>query len=54
MKIAEAQLNLDDAMDEAVLERTLYGHIEETDEQQADGYAGCGATKGRPATGKGY
>ena len=34
-KIAEAQLNLDDALDEAVLERTLYGHIEETDEQQA-------------------
>jgi hypothetical protein len=34
-KIGDAQLNLDDAMDEAVLERTLYGHIEETDEQQA-------------------
>jgi hypothetical protein len=34
-KIADAQLNLDDAMDEAVLERTLYGHIEESDEQQA-------------------
>jgi hypothetical protein len=34
-KVAEAQLNLDDALDEAVLERTLYGHIEETDEQQA-------------------
>jgi hypothetical protein len=35
VKMAEAQLNLDDALDEAVLERTLYGHIEETDEQQA-------------------
>jgi hypothetical protein len=34
-KIADAQSNLDDAMDEAVLEHTLYGHIEETDEQQA-------------------
>jgi hypothetical protein len=34
-KIADAQLNLDDALDEAVLEKTLYGHIEETDEQQA-------------------
>jgi hypothetical protein len=34
-KIADAQLNLDDAMDEAVLERTLYGHIEEADETQA-------------------
>jgi hypothetical protein len=34
-KIADAQLSLDDAMDEAVLERTLYGHIEESDEQQA-------------------
>jgi hypothetical protein len=34
-KIADAQSNLDDAMDEAVLERTLYGHIEECDEQQA-------------------
>jgi len=34
-KIADAQQNLDDAMDEAVLERTLYGHLEETDEQQA-------------------
>jgi hypothetical protein len=35
VKIAEAQLNLDDAMDEAVLDRTLYGHIEESDEDQA-------------------
>ena len=34
-KIADARLNLDDALDEAVLERTLYGHIEECDEQQA-------------------
>jgi len=34
-KIADAQLSLDDAMDEAELERTLYGHIEESDEQQA-------------------
>jgi hypothetical protein len=34
-KIADAQLNLDDALDEEVLERTLYGHIEETEEQQA-------------------
>ncbi|HTB12353.1 MAG TPA: hypothetical protein VK752_12305 [Bryobacteraceae bacterium] len=34
-KIADAQLILDDALDEEVLERTLYGHIEETDEQQA-------------------
>jgi hypothetical protein len=34
-KIADAQQNLDDATDEAVLERTLYGHVEETDEQQA-------------------
>ena len=32
-KIAEAQENLDDAVDEAVLERTLYGHLEETDEK---------------------
>jgi hypothetical protein len=35
VKIADAQLNLDDALDEEVLEKTLYGHIEETDEQQA-------------------
>lgn len=35
VKIAEAQKNLDDAMDEAVLERTLYGHIEEASEEQA-------------------
>lgn len=34
-KIADAQVNLDDAMDEAELERTLYGHVEECDEQQA-------------------
>jgi hypothetical protein len=34
-KIADAQENLDDAMDEAVLEKTLYGHLEECDEQQA-------------------
>ena len=34
-KIADAQLNLDDATDEAVLDRTLYGHIEECDEQEA-------------------
>jgi hypothetical protein len=34
-KITDAQLNLDDALDEATLERTLYGHLEETDEQQA-------------------
>jgi hypothetical protein len=34
-KMADAQQNLDDAMDEAVLERTLYGHVEESDEQQA-------------------
>lgn len=34
-KIADAQQNLDDANDEAVLERTLYGHVEEGDEQQA-------------------
>lgn len=34
-KIADAQLNLDDAIDEDVLDRTLYGHIEETNEQQA-------------------
>jgi hypothetical protein len=33
MKIADARLNLDDAMDEAVLERTLYAHVEESDEQ---------------------
>src|SRR5271165_1176141 len=35
VKIAEAQQNLDDAMDEAVLERTLYGHLEESSEEQA-------------------
>lgn len=29
IKLAEAQQNLDDAMDEAILERTLYGHIED-------------------------
>jgi hypothetical protein len=34
-KIADAQQNLDDANDEAVLDRTLYGHVEEGDEQQA-------------------
>lgn len=34
-KLADARQNLDDAMDEAVLDRTLYGHIEECDEQQA-------------------
>jgi len=32
VKMAEAQQNLDDAMDEAVLERTLYGHLEENGE----------------------
>lgn len=38
-KIADAQQNLDDATDEAVLERTLYGHIEVeefTEEQAAE------------------
>lgn len=35
IKIAEAQQNLEDALDAAVLDRTLYGHIEETDENQA-------------------
>ncbi|HEV1286332.1 MAG TPA: hypothetical protein VNU44_13515 [Bryobacteraceae bacterium] len=35
VKIAEAQQNLEDAMDEAVLERTLYGHVEESSEEQA-------------------
>jgi len=35
VKIAEARQNLEDAMDEAVLERTLYGHIEESSEEQA-------------------
>jgi hypothetical protein len=34
-KIADAQESLQDAQDEAVLERTLYGHVEECDEQQA-------------------
>jgi len=36
-KIAEAQEKLDDALDEAVLERTLYGHVEveEFTEEQA-------------------
>lgn len=36
-KIADAQQKLDDALDEAVLERTLYGHvaIEEFTEEQA-------------------
>jgi hypothetical protein len=39
MKIAEAQEKLDDAQDEAVLERTLYGHVdvEEFTEEQASG-----------------
>lgn len=35
VKIADAQQNLEDAMDEAVLERTLYAHIEEFSEEQA-------------------
>jgi len=34
-KIAEAKQNLEDAMDEAVLERTLYAHLEEFSEDQA-------------------
>jgi hypothetical protein len=34
-KIAEARLNLDDALDEAVLEHTLYGHVEEFSESDA-------------------
>jgi hypothetical protein len=34
-KIIEARQNLDDAMDEAVLEQTLYGHVEEFSEAQA-------------------
>ena len=33
VKIADAQQNLEDAMDEAVLERTLYAHIEEFSEE---------------------
>jgi hypothetical protein len=39
-KIADAQLILDDALDEEVLERTLYGHIEETDERRKAGSIG--------------
>jgi hypothetical protein len=35
IKIAEAQQNLEDALDAAILGRTLYGHIEEADETQA-------------------
>jgi hypothetical protein len=35
VKIAEAQQNLDDAMDEAVLERSLYAHVEDFGEEQA-------------------
>jgi hypothetical protein len=33
--MADAQQNLDDAMDEAVLERTLYSHVEDFNEAQA-------------------
>ncbi len=39
IKIAEAQEKLDDAKDEAILERTLYGHVEAgefTEEQAAE------------------
>ncbi len=35
VKIAEAQQNLEDAMDEALLERTLYAHVEDFGEEQA-------------------
>lgn len=35
MKIVEAQENLEDELDAAVLGRTLYGHVEEADETQA-------------------
>lgn len=35
IKIAEAQQNLEDAMDEAVLDRTLYAHVEDFGEEQA-------------------
>src|SRR5271166_1764324 len=35
VKIAEAQQNLEDAMDEAVLNRTLYAHVEDFAEEQA-------------------
>jgi hypothetical protein len=35
VKIADAQQNLDDAMDEAVLDRTLYAKVEDFGEQQS-------------------
>ena len=35
VKIAEAEQNLDDAMDEAVLDRTLYAKVEDFGEEQA-------------------
>ncbi len=35
-KMAEAQQNLDDAIDETVLEHTLYSHIEDSSEAQAN------------------
>jgi len=34
VKLAEAQQTLDDALDEAILERTLYSHIEDFNEAQ--------------------